>query len=139
MMDLITRLMIAVVSLFKKKNKMTYEKYCEDMKRLGHGPMDIKEFEKMIDQEKDPVKEQDDGSALIALEIPPDLLADPEVNEDEEKKKKVEASDEDDSDESTDEDTVNNTDENTDEETDNTGDGENNSVVTINVDDYIVK
>ena len=26
---------------------MTYEKYCEDMKRLGHGPMDIKEFEKM--------------------------------------------------------------------------------------------
>ena len=32
---------------------MTYEKYCEDMKRLGHSPMDIKEFEKMIDQEKD--------------------------------------------------------------------------------------
>ena len=53
MMDLITRLMIAVFSLFKEKIEMTYEKYCEDMKRLGHKPMSRKEFDRMMDQEKD--------------------------------------------------------------------------------------
>ena len=43
----------------------------------------------MVENEKDiPVKEQDDGSALVALELEPDLLADAE--EDGKKKKKKE-------------------------------------------------
>ena len=52
----------------------------------------------MAENEKDiPVKEQTDGSALVALEIEPDPLAD--ANEEAEVKPKVEASDEDDQDE----------------------------------------
>jgi len=56
----------------------------------------------MAENEKDiPVKEQNDGSALVAIEIEPDPLADAdnEVEVENSKKKKVEASDEDDSDE----------------------------------------